>query len=1070
MNSNHFFLYDFYLLRTHTFPIESVLELNQEFEKYERDITSQDAVDCFKRYFSNSLFQEAVYFSSKDLYYTMIDWLNGKVFSKEKVTNILRTLHRYYTRMSSRCTPYGLYSGFATGDILNCPTHVQFASERLNRFARFDMNFLNKIADKLSKSLPTCEKVTYYPNPTIYKIGDRFLYTEQVTISGRPQCVLSSIRDSRYINIVLERSRNGATIEELIQVVLEPPYTYDRIKKFIFDLVSCEFLTSKLKPTITGSNTVKSFITNVKKVIDDRNIIESINANNTILFNENLNVEIYESVSDSLISTFGSQNSDVVQIDLKYNMHKNNLNREIIEEIVLKSEKLWAIAQPSVSSALRDFVSKFQQRYEEQEIPILHALDPNYGIGYGLASNGTAENMPLLHKLALPREKVDTRSQKNAYEKFLDKKMFDFYRNGSGILNITDSDLDELNNNLKPATPMQHYNAYIFGTFLSPSQQDLDKRNYKFLCHQLHAYSAGRLLGRFAVVDPYLQEKLQICIDDEEEINSEFILAEVLYTPDGRGANVVTRPKFRNFEIPCNVSSTSDENYIIEIQDLFVSVRNGRLILRSRKYNKEVLPQVNNAHNASWSDPIYRFLSDVRSQFVNPGFNWEWLSYNKEPYLPRVEYENFILSRARWTIEKFNKKSGNNPDIDSYLQSKRKEYSIPRFVVLVHDGDNELLIDLDNHFSRQQVCRRLKSNKAHLLEFLTDVNNCFIKDHNGGSYTNQVIIPLGSKHPNYPKSSIGFRSAGHAIDLTRSFIPGSEWMYFKVYGGNTILENILTDIIKPELDKAVESKAIDKWFFIRFHDPENHLRIRFHTSGHGKEAVNIYSILSKHLNPFVEKRQITKVVLDTYNREIERYRPETMVESETLFFYDSVAVLNALDLYDGDHKENMRWQIAAYSIDKMLDDFMLSTNERYLVIDALRNTFFKEFSNNDLQDEKVLEVSLNNKFRADRDLLESILSKDSSLGKDGYFGFFNQRSRNWHEQINSIRSTFYNSPENKEILFDLIQSYVHMTINRIFLAKHRTHEMILYHYLSKFYKSVLARNGVKKYESFQQHI
>jgi len=39
----------------------------------------------------------------------------------------------------------------------------------------------------------------------------------------------------------------------------------------------------------------------------------------------------------------------------------------------------------------------------------------------------------------------------------------------------------------------------------------------------------------------------------------------------------------------------------------------------------------------------------------------------------------------------------------------------------------------------------------------------------------------------------------------------------------------------------------------------------------------------------------------------------------------------------------------------------------------------------------------------------------------------------------------------------LLPSYLYMFLNRIFLANQRLHELVVYHYLSKHYKSVAAR-------------
>lgn len=45
-------------------------------------------------------------------------------------------------------------------------------------------------------------------------------------------------------------------------------------------------------------------------------------------------------------------------------------------------------------------------------------------------------------------------------------------------------------------------------------------------------------------------------------------------------------------------------------------------------------------------------------------------------------------------------------------------------------------------------------------------------------------------------------------------------------------------------------------------------------------------------------------------------------------------------------------------------------------------------------------------------------------------------------------------------LIDLMGSYVHMLMNRLFKSKQRMHEMVIYDFLYRYYKSELAK---KKY-------
>jgi thiopeptide-type bacteriocin biosynthesis protein len=64
--------------------------------------------------------------------------------------------------------------------------------------------------------------------------------------------------------------------------------------------------------------------------------------------------------------------------------------------------------------------------------------------------------------------------------------------------------------------------------------------------------------------------------------------------------------------------------------------------------------------------------------------------------------------------------------------------------------------------------------------------------------------------------------------IKRNFIVGEEWLYYKIYCGNYTADKILINEVQTIVNKLFRKKLIDQWFFIRYYDPDFHLRIRFH--------------------------------------------------------------------------------------------------------------------------------------------------------------------------------------------------------------------------------------------------
>jgi thiopeptide-type bacteriocin biosynthesis protein len=287
-------------------------------------------------------------------------------------------------------------------------------------------------------------------------------------------------------------------------------------------------------------------------------------------------------------------------------------------------------------------------------------------------------------------------------------------------------------------------------------------------------------------------------------------------------------------------------------------------------------------------------------------------------------------------------------------------------------------------------------------------------------------------------------------------MPGSEWLYVKVYTGNKTADRILTEHIKPLTEQWLAEGLIDKWFFIRYHDPEPHLRLRFHHASRKDFWVTVLTQLHAALDPLLQNGMVAKVLTDTYQREIERYGARTMTLSEDLFCADSVAVAGFLDLIEGDEGERYRWLFALRNVDTLLDDFGLDLEAKDRLMRGLQNWFYAEF-NKQNKTSRLLH-SLNDKYRAETRAIESILGPqpETSPLQPGLdcFRRRSERNRRLVADLEQLRNT---SPATTPTNEALLSSYIHMTLNRTFIARQRMHELVIYHYLSRYYESSLAR-------------
>lgn len=285
----------------------------------------------------------------------------------------------------------------------------------------------------------------------------------------------------------------------------------------------------------------------------------------------------------------------------------------------------------------------------------------------------------------------------------------------------------------------------------------------------------------------------------------------------------------------------------------------------------------------------------------------------------------------------------------------------------------------------------------------------------------------------------------------RSFIPGDEWLYYKIYCGVKTTDEIITQVVLPVSILLKENTIIDKWFFIRYADPDLHLRVRFHFGKINDIGIIMHEVNSK-LQGYVDSNKIWKVMFDTYNREMERYNPKLITHAENLFWIDSETTASFLDSIDGDAGEKIRWMFAFKSIDAILSDFGLTINQKLIFMEKPSKSFAEEFGMN-----KNLKLQLDQKYRSVNPDIQLIMNLNKGNAGEylSLIELLEQRTDRIIKIVTDIKKI--ESLDKSIDIPNLLSSYVHMIMNRIFRSKQRMHEMVVYDFLYRHYKSTIAR-------------
>jgi thiopeptide-type bacteriocin biosynthesis protein len=277
--------------------------------------------------------------------------------------------------------------------------------------------------------------------------------------------------------------------------------------------------------------------------------------------------------------------------------------------------------------------------------------------------------------------------------------------------------------------------------------------------------------------------------------------------------------------------------------------------------------------------------------------------------------------------------------------------------------------------------------------------------------------------------------------MQRSFPPGSEWLYIKIYCGFGWIDKLLTNTLYPLVQQLKDSGVADRWFFIRYQDPDMHIRIRFHLTDPASQVGYVLQQVHSILQSYLDTGVVQRVQLDTYVRETERYDEQFMELSERFFWIDSEAVVSLLGIAGS--KQTDRWLLALKGADSLLDAAGYTASERLALYQQLQQQFFDEHKGND-----DLMLQLNRKFREHRQQV------GLALGNGNGHTLMSVAAAILEHRTSALRQVF-----NGRIPEQLLPHYLHMFLNRMFTANARMQELVIYHYLMKHYTSVVARGN-----------
>ncbi|PST84132.1 hypothetical protein C7T94_05230 [Pedobacter yulinensis] len=648
---------------------------------------------------------------------------------------------------------------------------------------------------------------------------------------------------------------------------------------------------------------------------------------------------------------------------------------------------------------LRAFRLAFLKKFEQRQVPLLLALDPEVGVGYGQLAR-PAGRPDLVARAENPNPRQATQIAATALQRFLLNAVL-----GKEPVQLHAFTGDRLAEAKLPNSMglLLHFSAG------------------SAVLNAAAGSTANSLLGRFTLAGAPYEKMARNMAGLEAQANPEVIFFDIAYQAEQQVDNVNRRRAIYNFEMP--ILSWSCQESTIDLNDVAVAVYGEEIVLTSLKDGRRLVPRLASAYNYTRSDlAVYRFLCDLQHEGLVADLNFDPAAYLPGlDHYPRLCYKKLIVSAAKWKIPA-GKFAGGAPGsglnalkdwlADRQITEPFKAGHADLALVFNPQADEDLRMFL--HYLRQD-----KQVESYISEaLLPDEGD--VTDERGQSYAAQFVVSLchGDRiYTDYPQQNREHTS------VRKMLMPGGDWLFFSIFCHPSRSNALLLKEVQPVLNQFRNS--IEKWFFIRYEDPRSHLRLRLQLR-HPLRAAAILRALQTRLEPHLEVGTVADFTLNTYFRETERYGAARMSEVEACFHEDSVLVMDLIGRRD---PEKELYPAAAGLLADVFLAALGDEGEQFKFVSALAGAFAAEMGFN------------KETFRKLNEQIKPFSNTDPGT------------TIALKTRLTALLQGCGSPGERKRLLADLI----HMHVNRSFASEQRLHEAVLYQHLLKSLQAHRAR-------------